>query len=93
MTRATLSMMPIQKKLQLHSGGSHIIAQFGNTTVELVFLKVDDKLMREWVRPGARGLVYLFAVLMCCIRSHASFFQTRRPLTVSAPEPTAGSEK
>jgi hypothetical protein len=57
------------------------------------FLNVNDKLMREWVRPGAKGLVYLFAVLMCCIRSHASFFQTRRPLTVSAPEPTAGSEK
>jgi hypothetical protein len=54
---------------------------------------VKDKLIREWVRPGAKGLVYLFAVLMCCIRSHASFFQTRRPLTVSAPEPAAGSEK
>jgi len=54
---------------------------------------VNDKLMREWVRPGAKGLVYLLAVLMCCIRSHASFFQTRWPLTVSAPEPAAGSEK
>jgi hypothetical protein len=48
---------------------------------------------REWVRSGARGLVYFFAVLMCCIRSQASFFETRRPLTVSWPEPTAGSEK
>ena len=49
--------------------------------------------MRELVQPGAKGLVYLFAVLMCCIRSHANFFQTRWPLTVSALEPAAGSEK
>lgn len=48
---------------------------------------------REWVRAGARGLMRFFAVLMCCSRSHAVFFQTRWPLTVSAPEPTAGSEK
>jgi hypothetical protein len=54
---------------------------------------VKDNLIREWVRPGAKGFVYLLAVLMCCIRSHASFFQTRRPLTVIAPEPAAGSEK
>ena len=54
---------------------------------------MNDKLMREWVRPGAKGLVYLFAVLMCCIRSHASFFQTRRALTVSTPESTTNLEK
>jgi hypothetical protein len=54
---------------------------------------VNDKMMRVWVRLGAKGLVYLFAVLMRCIRSHASFFQTRWPLTVIVPEPAAGSEK
>jgi hypothetical protein len=54
---------------------------------------MNEKLMREWVRLGGKGLVYLFAVLICCIRSDASFFQTRWPLVASASEPTAGSER
>jgi hypothetical protein len=54
---------------------------------------MNEQLIRETARAGIRGLVYLFAVLMCCIRSHARFFQTRRPLTVSAAGPAAGSEK
>jgi hypothetical protein len=57
------------------------------------FLNVNGQLIGEWVRVGAKGLRYQFAVLTCCIRSHATFFQTRWPLIVSAPEPRAGSEK
>jgi hypothetical protein len=54
---------------------------------------MNEQLIRETTRAGVRGLMYFFAVLMCCIRSNASFFQTRWPLIVSAPEPTIGPEK
>ena len=54
---------------------------------------MNEQLIRETTRAGVRGLIYVFAVVICCISSHASFFQTRRPLTVSARKPTIGSER
>jgi hypothetical protein len=47
----------------------------------------------ERVRAGAKGLVYVFAVLLCCIRSDASFFHARWQLIASVTEPMAGLEK
>jgi hypothetical protein len=47
----------------------------------------------EWVRAGAKGLVYAFAVLICCISSDASFFHARWPLIASVTEPMAGLGK
>jgi hypothetical protein len=47
----------------------------------------------EWVRVGAKGLVYVSAVIMCCISSDASFFHARWPLIASVTEPMARVEK
>jgi hypothetical protein len=47
----------------------------------------------EWVQAGAKGLVYVFAVVMCCISSDASFFHARWPLIASATKPMVGLEK
>jgi hypothetical protein len=54
---------------------------------------MNDELICEWARAGARGLVRLFAVVICCIRSDACFFRARWPLIVSVAEPTSGSKK
>jgi hypothetical protein len=37
--------------------------------------------------------MWLFTVLMCCIRSDASSLPARWPLIVSVAESTSGSEK
>ena len=47
----------------------------------------------EWMRAGAKGLVYVFAMLMCCISSDAGFFHARWPLIASVTEPMARVEK
>jgi hypothetical protein len=49
--------------------------------------------MCETARARVRGLMYFFAVVMCCISSDSRFFHTRWPLIVSAPEPTTRPEK
>jgi hypothetical protein len=54
---------------------------------------MNEQLICEATRAGTRGLVYFVAVLMCCIRSDASFFHARWPLFVSVTEPMTGSEK
>jgi hypothetical protein len=54
---------------------------------------MNEQLIRETARAGVKGFAYFFAVMMCCIRSDASFFYKRWPLIVSAPEPMIGPEK
>jgi hypothetical protein len=51
---------------------------------------MNEQLIREAARAGVRGLMYFFAVVMCWISSDASFFHTRWPLILSAPDPTIG---
>jgi hypothetical protein len=54
---------------------------------------MNEQLIRETARAGVRGLMYFFAVAICCISSDARFFHTRLPLFVSASGPTIDSEK
>ena len=54
---------------------------------------MNEQLIRETARAGVRGLMYLFAVMLCCISSEARFFHSRLPLFMSTTEPMTGSEK
>ena len=54
---------------------------------------MNEQVICETARARVRGLMYFFAVMMCCISSDLSFFHRRLPLFVSASGPTIGSEK